>query len=82
MTIEPALLRILVCPIDKRELLYFASEQLLYNPRLRRRYRIAGGVPVLLAVQSEPVDDWEHTRLVKAAAQGDAISTGPDHLPR
>ena len=39
MALEDALLEILVCPIDKRGLLYFADDAALYNPRLRRLYR-------------------------------------------
>ena len=39
MALEHALLDILVCPIDKRGLLYFADDAVLYNPRLRRLYR-------------------------------------------
>ena len=39
MTLEDALLDILVCPIDKHGLLYFADDAVLYNPRLRRLYR-------------------------------------------
>jgi uncharacterized protein YbaR (Trm112 family) len=75
---EAALLRILVCPIDKRELLYFADEAVLYNPRLRRRYQIAGGIPGLLARQSEPVGEQEHARLVVRAACGEAVTTCQD----
>jgi uncharacterized protein len=75
---EAALLRILVCPIDKRELLYFEDEAALYNPRLRRRYQIADGVPSLLARQSEPVGEQEHARLVGRAASGEAVTTCQD----
>ena len=48
MTLEDALLDILVCPIDKRGLLYFADEAVLYNPRLRWLYRIEDGIPLML----------------------------------
>lgn len=75
---EAALLRILVCPIDKRELLYFADEAVLYNPRLRRRYQIADGILGLLARQSEPVGELEHARLVGRAARGGAVITCQD----
>jgi uncharacterized protein YbaR (Trm112 family) len=75
MTMDAALLRILVCPIDKRELLYFADEGLLYNPRLRRRYPIADGIAVLLPRRSEPVTHPEHLRLVARADRGDAVVT-------
>jgi uncharacterized protein YbaR (Trm112 family) len=76
--LEAALLRILVCPIDKRELLYFADEAVLYNPRLRRRYQIADGIPGLLARQSEPVGEQENARLVGRAASGGAVTTCQD----
>jgi uncharacterized protein YbaR (Trm112 family) len=75
MTLNAALLRILVCPIDKRELFYFADEGFLYNPRLRRRYPIANGIPVLLPGRSEPVADLEHIRLVARADDGEAVVT-------
>ena len=48
MALDPQLLEILACPQDKGPLLYFADEDSLYNPRLRRRYRIRDGIPVLL----------------------------------
>ena len=54
MALENALLDILVCPIDKRGLLYFADDAVLYNPRLRRLYRIEDGIPLMLASQAVP----------------------------
>ena len=48
MTLDPTLLEILACPDDKGPLLYFADENALYNPRLRRRYAVRDGIPVLL----------------------------------
>jgi uncharacterized protein YbaR (Trm112 family) len=75
VTLDPALLRILVCPIDKRGLLYFADEAILYNPRLRRIYRIEDGVPVMLAERAEPAAEEEHNRLTKRASCGEAIRT-------
>ncbi|MPY96181.1 MAG: Trm112 family protein, partial [Acidimicrobiia bacterium] len=52
-------------------LLYFADENILYNPRLRRRYRVDDGIPVMLVAEAEAVDDAEHDRLeAKAAAEG------------
>jgi uncharacterized protein len=75
MALDDALLNILVCPIDKRGLLYFADEATLYNPRLRRLYRIEDDVPLMLADEAQPVADEEHKRLVKRAACGDAAGT-------
>jgi uncharacterized protein len=71
MALEHALLDILVCPIDKRGLLYFADDAVLYNPRLRRLYRIENGIPLLLPRQAVPVPDEEHNRLMKCARRGE-----------
>ena len=49
MALDPKLLEILACPEDKGPLLYFADEDTLYNPRLKRRYRVLDGdIPDLL----------------------------------
>jgi uncharacterized protein YbaR (Trm112 family) len=72
MALDPKLLEILACPQDKGPLLYFADEQSLYNPRLRRRYRVLDGdIPDLLIDDAETVDDAEHDRLsTKAESDG------------
>jgi uncharacterized protein YbaR (Trm112 family) len=58
---------ILVCPEDRGPLLLIGDE-LLYNPRLRRAYRIEGDVPVLLVdVAVTITDDAEHQRLLARA---------------
>jgi uncharacterized protein YbaR (Trm112 family) len=75
VSLENALLKILACPIDKGALLYYDDEAILYNPRLRRRYRIADGIPVMLAQRAEPVGDDEHARLVELADAGAAART-------
>ena len=71
MALEDALLDILVCPIDKLGLLYFADDAVLYNPRLRRLYRIEDGIPLMLANQAVAVPDEEHQRLLKCARRGE-----------
>ena len=69
--LDPRLLEILACPEDKGPLLYFADEDTLYNPRLKRRYAIREDIPIMLIDEAEAVDDAEHERLVaKASAQG------------
>jgi uncharacterized protein len=78
MALDEALLEILVCPIDKGGLLYFADEALLYNPRLRRGYRIENDIPVMLAHGAAPVADEEHARLIERARMGDAVGTSAD----
>ena len=74
MALECALLGILVCPIDKRGLFYFADEGVLYNPRLRRLYRIENGVPLMLPGQAVPVSEDEHSRLVARARRGEVTA--------
>ena len=69
--LDPMLLEILACPEDKGPLVYFTDEDSLYNPRLRRRYAIRDGIPVMLIDEAETVSDAEHERLTaKAAAEG------------
>ena len=71
MALDPTLLEILACPDDKGPLLYFESEDSLYNPRLKRRYAIRDDIPIMLIDESETVDDAEHERLMaKAEANG------------
>jgi uncharacterized protein YbaR (Trm112 family) len=66
MALEPGLLDVLACPQDRGDLLYLEHEQCLYNPRLRFRYPIRDGIPVLLVDEAEKVDDTEHDRLIRA----------------
>jgi uncharacterized protein YbaR (Trm112 family) len=71
MALDPKLLEILACPEDKGPLLYFADEDSLYNPRLRRRYAIRDDIPIMLIDEAETVDETEHQRLMaKADADG------------
>ena len=71
MALDQRLLDILVCPEDRGPLLLVTGDdgpEALYNPRLRRAYRIAGDIPVLLVDEARTVDDdAEHDRLVAAA---------------
>jgi len=64
--IDETLLGILVCPADRGPLILV--DQLLYNPRLRRAYRIEDGIPVLLVDEAVEVSDDEHARLVAQAS--------------
>ena len=71
MALAKQLLEILACPEDKGPLIYIDSEQVLYNPRLKRRYEIRDDIPVMLVDEATTVDDAEHDRLVaKAEAEG------------
>ena len=71
MALDPKLLDILACPEDKGPLLYFAADGWLYNPRLKRKYRIEDDVPMMLIEEGTTVSSSEHEGLlVKAAALG------------
>ena len=64
--LDDSLLAILVCPADRGPLLLI-DDELLYNPRLRRAYRIEDGIPVLLIDEARNVGDDEHERLMERA---------------
>ena len=63
MTVDATLLSILACPEDKGPLYHLADESILYNPRLRRVYRIVDDIPVMLVEEAEQASDSEHARL-------------------
>ena len=80
MSLDPLLLTMLACPIDKQALLYLDEEGVLYNPRLRRLYQVRDGIPVMLADQGETVDEDRHRELLSQAAAGRARPTLDVHL--
>lgn len=74
--LDRKLLSILVCPQDRGPLLLI-DDEFLYNPRLRRAYRIEGGIPVLLIDEAVAVtDDVEHQRMLDRA-NGFGVSDEP-----
>ena len=73
MTLSPELLAVLACPEDKGPLLYFGDEGGLYNPRLKRRYLITDGIPIMLIDEAEAVTAEDHTALM-ARAESEGIS--------
>lgn len=76
MPLDPLLVEVLACPVDKGPLLWFADEDLLYNPRLHKSYAVRDGIPVLLVDESTDVSDAEHERLMAKAAAGKVLETG------
>jgi uncharacterized protein len=63
MSLDAALLAILACPEDKGPLYYVESEQVLYNPRLRRTYAVRDGIPVMLVEEAAALSDDDAARL-------------------
>ncbi len=60
--LDEKLLNILVCPADRGPLLLV--DELLYNPRLHKAYRIEDDIPVLLVDEAVDVSPEEHERLM------------------
>ncbi|MEC4016148.1 Trm112 family protein [Streptomyces sp. H27-D2] len=79
MTPDDPLLQILACPLDKGPLTLLMPDNMLYNPRLHRRYPILDGIPQLLPSSGEQVPDAEHERLL---ARIDRIEQRPDRQGR
>jgi uncharacterized protein len=73
MTLSAKLLEILACPEDKGPLYFIADEDVLYNPRLTRRYDVKQGIPIMLIDEATTVDAAEHAR-VMAKISADAIA--------
>ena len=67
MALDPMLLEILACPEDKGPLLYFADEDALYNPRLKRRYAIRDDIPIMLIDEAERLDEAQAAELMRRA---------------
>lgn len=66
MTLDTRLLAVLACPQDKGPLYYLGDSEAdgLYNPRLRRRYLVRDGIPVMLIDEAVSVDDAGHEALM------------------
>jgi uncharacterized protein len=77
MSLDPLLLDVLACPVDKGPLLWFEDEDVLYNARLRKSYAVVDGVPVLLVDEAVDVGEAEHERLTAKAEKGGVRATGP-----
>ena len=76
MPLDPLLIEVLACPVDKGPLLWFEDEDLLYNPRLKQSYVVRDGIPVLLVDEATDVGEAEHERLMAKAAAGGVPETG------
>lgn len=75
MALDPRLLEILACPLDKGPLLHLADEGLLYNPRRHLAYAVRDDIPVMLPTEAREVDDAEHERIMAAVAAAGVTPT-------
>lgn len=64
---DARLIEILACPQDKGPLYYFEDDQVLYNPRLKFRYEIKDGIPVMLAEEATKLNTKDHDALIAKA---------------
>ena len=69
MSLNPKLLEVLADPEDRGPLIYFETEQYLYNPRSQRRYAVRDGVPCMLVADSEKLEDTEHQKMMQRAKE-------------
>lgn len=76
MALDPELLTVLACPIDKGPLHVLDDEDALYNARLKRRYHVREGIAVMLVDESEVVSDAEHQRIMDKIAATGVRTTG------
>ncbi len=75
MSLDPRLVAVLACPVDKGPLYYLGDEGGLYNPRLRRRYLVREGIPVMLPDEAEDVPAAEADALDARIAAGELTPT-------
>ncbi|MFM7044377.1 MAG: Trm112 family protein [Ilumatobacteraceae bacterium] len=76
MALDPRLLAVLACPVDKGTLYYLGDDEGLYNPRLRRLYLVRDGIPVMLPDEAVAVDDTTAARFDEQISSGAAKATG------
>jgi uncharacterized protein len=75
MALDPRLVAVLACPVDKGPLYYLGDDDGLYNPRLRRRYVVREGIPVMLPDEAETVADVEAAAFDARIAAGELQPT-------
>jgi len=75
MALDPRLLAVLACPVDKGPLYYLGDEGGLYNPRSRKRYAVREGIPVMLPDEATDVAAAEADALDARIASGELAPT-------
>jgi len=75
MALDPRLVAVLACPVDKGPLYYLGDEGGLYNPRLHRRYVVREGIPVMLPDEAVAVAETEAAALDARIASGELAPT-------
>ena len=68
-SLDPRLLEILACPVDRGPLSPVSGDR-LYNPRLHLIYRIEDGIPVLLRDEAQEATSDEQKTLAAEISDG------------
>jgi len=66
-TLDPELLKILVCPESHARLVQVGDWLYSTDPTTRRRYPIREGIPIMLLEESEVLDAEEHRKIMQEA---------------
>ena len=75
MALDPRLLAVLACPVDKGPLYSLGDDDGLYNPRLHRRYVVREGIPVMLPDEAVEVAPAEAAALDARIESGELSPT-------
>lgn len=73
MPLEPFLLQLLEDPTDRGQLIYIASESVLFNPRKKIAYEVRDAIPVLLPQEAREATEEEAQRWQSDAS---GVTTG------
>lgn len=65
MTVDPELLKILVCPETKAPLVLNGDSLVSTDPASRRSYRIEDEIPVMLIEESQQLEEDEWRAIMK-----------------
>ncbi len=76
MPLDQLLIDLLACPFDKEPLVYFADAEVLYNPRLKKAFRVEGAIPVLLPSEATDVDSETAANYDAELGAGRGVMTG------
>jgi uncharacterized protein YbaR (Trm112 family) len=75
MALDPRLLAVLACPVDKGPLFYLGDDGGLYNPRSRTCYPVRDGIPVMLPDHAVAVSAADADGLDARIASGELTPT-------
>jgi len=57
ISVDPALLEVLVCPVTRGPLIYDQAQQELISHQARKAYPVRAGVPIMLGDEARDLGD-------------------------